>query len=139
EHVMLLVQHHIVSDGWSLGVLARELSALYAASVGAQADALPPLSVQYPDYAAWQRQWLTGERLQAQSNYWRATLADAPVLLALPTDRPRSGQQSFAGAQVPMRMDAATTQALKRLSGEYGTTLFMTVLAAWSAVLARLS
>ncbi|WP_237577870.1 condensation domain-containing protein, partial [Mycetohabitans sp. B6] len=90
----VLTQHHIVSDGWSLGVLTRELSALYAASMGVQADALPPLSVQYPDYAAWQRQWLTGERLQAQSNYWRATLADAPVLLELPTDRPRPAQQS---------------------------------------------
>ncbi|MCG1048815.1 condensation domain-containing protein, partial [Mycetohabitans sp. B6] len=83
--------------------------------------------------------WLTGERLQAQSNYWRATLADAPVLLELPTDRPRPAQQSFAGAQVPVQIDASTTQALKRLSAEHGTTLFMTVLAAWSAVLARLS
>ncbi|PPB80692.1 non-ribosomal peptide synthetase, partial [Mycetohabitans endofungorum] len=139
EHVMLLTQHHIVSDGWSIGVLARELSALYAASVGAQADPLPPLAVQYPDYAAWQRRWLTGERLQAQSDYWRVTLADTPVRLALPTDRPRPAQQSFAGAQVPVRIDAATTQALKCLSAEHGTTLFMTVLAAWSAVLARLS
>ncbi|WP_338861828.1 non-ribosomal peptide synthase/polyketide synthase (plasmid) [Mycetohabitans rhizoxinica] len=139
EHVVLLTQHHIVSDGWSIGVLARELSALYAASVGAQADPLPPLAVQYPDYAAWQRQWLTGERLQAQSDYWRATLADAPVLLELPTDRPRPAQQSFAGAQALVRIDAATTQALKRLSAEHGTTLFMTVLAAWSTVLARLS
>jgi amino acid adenylation domain-containing protein len=135
----VLTQHHIVSDGWSIGVLVRELSALYAASIGAQADPLPPLAVQYPDYAAWQRQWLTGERLQAQSDYWRATLADAPVLLELPTGRPRPAQQSFAGAQVPVRIDAATTQALKRLSAEHGTTLFMTVLAAWSAVLARLS
>ncbi|SIT65154.1 MULTISPECIES: non-ribosomal peptide synthetase [Burkholderiaceae] len=139
EHVVLLTQHHIVSDGWSIGVLTRELSALYAASVGAQADPLPPLAVQYPDYAAWQRQWLTGERLQAQSDYWRAKLADAPVLLELPTNRPRPAQQSFAGAQVPVRIDASTTQALKHLSGEHGTTLFMTVLAAWSAVLARLS
>ncbi|WP_338927323.1 non-ribosomal peptide synthase/polyketide synthase (plasmid) [Mycetohabitans endofungorum] len=139
EHVVLLTQHHIVSDGWSLGVLVRELSALYAASIGAQAAPLPPLTIQYPDYAAWQRQWLTGERLQAQSDYWRATLADAPVLLALPTDRPRPAQQSFAGAQVPVQIDASTTQALKRLSAEHGTTLFMTVLAAWSAVLARLS
>ncbi|WP_323074014.1 non-ribosomal peptide synthetase [Mycetohabitans endofungorum] len=139
EHVMLLTQHHIVSDGWSIGVLTRELSALYAASVGAQADPLPPLVVQYPDYAVWQRRWLTGERLQAQSDYWRATLANAPVLLALPTDRPRPAQQSFAGAQVPVQIDASTTQALKRLSAEHGTTLFMTVLAAWSAVLARLS
>jgi amino acid adenylation domain-containing protein len=139
EHVVLLTQHHIVSDGWSIGVLARELSALYAASIGAQADPLPPLAVQHPDYAAWQRQWLTGERLQAQSDYWRATLVDAPVLLELPTDRPRPAQQSFAGAHVPVRIDVATTQALKRLSAEHGTTLFMTVLAAWSAVLARLS
>ncbi|SIT66707.1 amino acid adenylation domain-containing protein [Burkholderia sp. b13] len=139
EHVVLLTQHHIVSDGWSIGVLVRELSALYAASVGAQADPLPPLVVQYPDYAAWQRRWLTGERLQTQSDYWRATLTDAPVLLELPTDRPRPAQQSFAGAQVPVQIDASTTQALKRLSAEHGTTLFMTVLAAWSAVLARLS
>ncbi|WP_338893382.1 amino acid adenylation domain-containing protein [Mycetohabitans endofungorum] len=139
EYVMLLTQHHIVSDGWSIGVFARELSALYAASVGAQADPLPPLAVQYPDYAAWQRQWLTGERLQAQSDYWRATLADAPVLLALPTDRSRPAQQSFAGAHVPVQIDVQTTRALKRLSGEHGTTLFMTVLAAWSAVLALLS
>ncbi|MCF2135563.1 non-ribosomal peptide synthetase, partial [Mycetohabitans sp. B3] len=139
EHVVLLTQHHIVSDGWSIGVLAREFSALYAASTAGQVDPLPPLAVQYPDYAAWQRQWLTGERLQAQSDYWRATLADAPVLLALPTDRPRPAQQSFAGAHVPVQIDASTTQALKRLSAEHGTTLFMTVLAAWSAVLARLS
>ncbi|MCG1056191.1 non-ribosomal peptide synthetase, partial [Mycetohabitans sp. B5] len=135
EHVLVLTKHHIVSDGWSIGVLVRELSALYAASVGAQADSLPPLAIQYPDYAAWQRQWLSGERLQTQSDYWRTMLADAPVLLALPTDRPRPAQQSFAGAHVPVQIDARTTQALKRLSSEHGTTLFMTVLAAWSAVL----
>ncbi|MCG1056026.1 amino acid adenylation domain-containing protein, partial [Mycetohabitans sp. B5] len=139
EHVLVLTKHHIVSDGWSIGVLVNELSALYAASAAGQVDPLPPLAIQYPDYAAWQRQWLSGERLQTQSDYWRATLADAPVLLALPTDRPRPAQQSFAGAHVPVQIDARTTQALKRLSGEHGTTLFMTVLAAWSAVLARLS
>ncbi|MCF2133805.1 MULTISPECIES: non-ribosomal peptide synthetase [Mycetohabitans] len=139
EHVMLLVQHHIVSDGWSIGVMVRELSALYRAACEGQADPLPPLSIQYPDYAAWQRQWLLGERLQAQSDYWRTKLADAPVLLELPTDRPRPAQQSFAGAQVPIRIDAQTTGALKRVSQAHGATLFMTVLAAWSAVLARLS
>ncbi|MCF7695813.1 non-ribosomal peptide synthase/polyketide synthase [Mycetohabitans sp. B2] len=139
EHVMLLVQHHIVSDGWSIGVMARELSALYTAACAGHADPLPPLVIQYPDYAVWQRQWLSGERLQAQNEYWRATLADAPVLLALPTDRPRPAQQSFAGAYVPIRIDAPTTRALKRLSQAHGATLFMTVLAAWSAVLARLS
>ncbi|MCG1043369.1 amino acid adenylation domain-containing protein [Mycetohabitans sp. B8] len=139
EHVILLVQHHIVSDGWSIGVMVRELSALYRAACEGQADPLPPLSIQYPDYAAWQRQWLSGERLQAQSDYWRATLADAPVLLELSTDRPRPAQQSFAGAQVPIRIDAQTTGALKRVSQAHGATLFMTVLAAWSAVLSRLS
>ncbi|WP_338910436.1 non-ribosomal peptide synthase/polyketide synthase [Mycetohabitans rhizoxinica] len=139
EHVLVLTQHHIVSDGWSMEVSVRELNALYTAACRGQPDPLPPLAVQYPDYAAWQRQWLSGERLQAQSEYWRTTLADAPVLLALPTDRPRPAQQSFAGAQVSVRIDASTTQALKRLSQEQGTTLFMTVLAAWSAVLARLS
>ncbi|WP_338861871.1 amino acid adenylation domain-containing protein (plasmid) [Mycetohabitans rhizoxinica] len=139
EYVMLLVQHHIVSDGWSIGVMVRELNALYRAACDGQADPLPPLAIQYPDYAAWQRQWLLGERLQAQSDYWRTTLADAPVMLELPTDRPRPAQQSFAGAQVPIRIDAQTTGALKRVSQAHGATLFMTVLAAWSAVLARLS
>ncbi|MCG1042949.1 amino acid adenylation domain-containing protein [Mycetohabitans sp. B8] len=139
EYVMLLVQHHIVSDGWSIGVLVRELNTLYRAACDGQADPLPALTIQYPDYAAWQRQWLSGERLKAQSEYWRMALADAPVLLALPTDRPRPTQQSFAGAYVPIRIDASITQALKRLSQAHGATLFMTVLAAWSAVLARLS
>ncbi|MCF7697590.1 non-ribosomal peptide synthetase, partial [Mycetohabitans sp. B2] len=139
EHVLLLTKHHIVSDGWSIGVLVRELSALYATRVGAPAESLPALAIQYPDYAAWQRQWLSGERLEDQSDYWRATLADAPVLLELPTDRPRPAQQSFAGAHVPVQIDAQTTRVLKQLSAEHGTTLFMTVLAAWSAVLARLS
>ncbi|MCG1055176.1 amino acid adenylation domain-containing protein, partial [Mycetohabitans sp. B5] len=139
EYVMLLVQHHIVSDGWSIGVLVRELNTLYRAACDGQTDPLPALTIQYPDYAAWQRQWLTGERLEAQSAYWCTQLANAPVLLALPTDRPRPAQQSFAGACVPIRIDASITQALKRLSQAQGATLFMTVLAAWSAVLARLS
>ncbi|WP_049786408.1 non-ribosomal peptide synthetase [Mycetohabitans rhizoxinica] len=139
EYVMLLVQHHIVSDGWSVGVLVRELNTLYRAACDGQTDPLPALTIQYPDYAAWQRQWLSGERLKAQSEYWRTQLADAPVLLTLPTDRPRPAQQSFAGAHVPIRIDAQTTRELKRWSQAQGATLFMTVLAAWSAVLARLS
>ncbi|UAW64946.2 non-ribosomal peptide synthase/polyketide synthase [Mycoavidus sp. HKI] len=139
EHVFLLTQHHIVSDGWSQGVFLQELSALYAAYQASEPDPLPPLTIQYPDYAAWQRQWLSGERLRTQSAYWRATLADAPVLLDLPTDRPRPPQQSFAGAQVPIRLDTQMTRSLKRLSQEHGVTLFMTVLAAWGAVLSRLS
>ncbi|MBM7127904.1 condensation domain-containing protein, partial [Dyella mobilis] len=139
EHVFLLTQHHIVSDGWSIGVLVRELNALYGAFVQGQGNPLPALTIQYPDYAAWQRQWLSGERLQAQAAYWRQRLTDAPVRLELPTDRPRPAQQSFAGAMVPIRVDSALTAGLKRLSQQHGSTLFMTVLAAWAAVLSRLS
>ncbi|WP_156438606.1 non-ribosomal peptide synthetase, partial [Bradyrhizobium valentinum] len=139
EHVLLLTQHHIVSDGWSLGVLARELSQLYRAFEAGQDDPLPPLAIQYPDYAAWQRRWLTGERLQSQAQYWRNNLSGAPARLALPTDRPRPAEQSFAGAMVPVVIDADLTRGLRRLSQRHGTTLFMTVLAAWAAVLSRLS
>ncbi|KAF9080768.1 hypothetical protein BGX27_005285, partial [Mortierella sp. AM989] len=139
EHVILLTQHHIVSDGWSIGLLTRELSELYTAYSAGQSDPLPPLAIQYPDYASWQRDWLSGGRLQEQSDYWRTTLADAPVSITLPTDRSRPHQQSFAGAQVPIHVDSHTTLALKRLSQQQGTTLFMTIMAAWSAVLSRLS
>ncbi|MBS9426295.1 amino acid adenylation domain-containing protein, partial [Photorhabdus caribbeanensis] len=139
DYVFLLTQHHIVSDGWSAGVLMRELSALYTSFSMGLPDPLPPLAIQYPDYAAWQRQWLSAERLQIQSDYWRMKLADAPVLLDLPTDRSRPSQQSFAGALLPVNLDAELTQSLKRLSEQQGVTLFMTLLAAWATVLSRLS
>ncbi|MET4484438.1 condensation domain-containing protein, partial [Bradyrhizobium sp. F1.13.3] len=139
EHVFLLTQHHIVSDGWSMGVLVRELSQLYRAFEAGQDDPLPPLAIQYPDYAAWQRQWLSGERLQGQAKYWRNALCGGPARLALPTDRPRPAQQSFAGARVAVVIPADLTRDLKRLSRQHGTTLFMTVLAGWAAVLSRLS
>ncbi len=139
KHILLLNQHHIVSDGWSLGVLLRELNALYTAYCAGQPDPLPPLEIQYPDYAAWQRQWLSEEKLHEQSAYWRTTLADTPVLHSLPTDRPRPPQQSFAGAQVPIQLNAQMTRALKRLSQQHGVTLFTTLLAAWATVLSRLS
>ncbi len=139
DHVFVLTQHHIVSDGWSAAVLLRELGSLYAAFSQGRPDPLAPLALQYPDYAAWQRRWLSGERLEAQAGYWRRVLADAPVLLALPTDRPRPAQQSFAGGSLPVRIEASLSRALKDLSRQHGVTLFMTVLAAWAAVLARLS
>jgi amino acid adenylation domain-containing protein len=138
-HWFVLVQHHIISDGWSMNVLLRELSTLYRAFAEHQPDPLPPLAIQYPDYAIWQRQWLSGERLQAQADYWRDGLADAPVLLELPTDRPRPAQQSFAGASLPLQLDPELTRALKQLAQQHGTTLFMTMLTAWAIVLARLS
>ncbi|MBD2786221.1 amino acid adenylation domain-containing protein [Xenorhabdus sp. DI] len=139
DHLFLLTQHHIISDGWSLGILKSELAALYAACLNQQPDPLPPLTLQYPDYAAWQRQVFAGEGIQTQSDYWRRTLADAPVLLELPTDRPRPAQQSFTGGRVAVHIDATLVQALKQLGQQHDTTLFMTLLTAWAALLSRLS
>ena len=139
EYQFLLTQHHIVSDGWSMGVLVRELGALYSAFVAGQDDPLPPLAIQYPDYAAWQRQWLAGERLQRQVDYWRQALADAPAVLELPTDRPRPPGRSLAGASLPIEIDADLALGIRRLSQSHRTTAFMTVLAAWAAVLSKLS
>ncbi|EPF6560682.1 amino acid adenylation domain-containing protein, partial [Serratia marcescens] len=139
EHLFLLTCHHIVSDGWSTGILLRELGALYGAFRRGDADPLPLPTLQYPDYAAWQRRYLTPERLAAQAQYWRETLSDAPALLTLPTDRPRPTVQSFSGGEVPIAIDAELTQALRQFSRQHGGTLFMTVLAAWSLVLARMA
>jgi natural product biosynthesis luciferase-like monooxygenase protein/amino acid adenylation domain-containing protein len=139
EHVFLMTQHHIVSDGWSMGVFARELGELYRAFSRDEPNPLAPLAIQYPDYAAWQRRWLGGERLERQIDYWRQTLAGAPVLLELPTDRVRGERQSFAGANIPIYLDGELTEGLKELSGRHGVTLFMTLLSSWAAVLSRLS
>ncbi|MBX8474274.1 amino acid adenylation domain-containing protein [Pseudomonas cichorii] len=139
EHVLLVTLHHIISDGWSIGVLTREVAALYDALRQGHADPLPPLALQYADYAAWQRRWLTGEVLEKQSRYWKETLADAPALLTLPTDRPRPAEQSYSGASLPVSFDEDLTQALKALGQRHGTTLYMTVMSAWAALLSRLS
>ncbi|MBH2873777.1 amino acid adenylation domain-containing protein, partial [Serratia marcescens] len=139
EHLFLLTCHHIISDGWSTGILLRELGALYGAFRRSDVDPLPPLTLQYPDYAAWQRRYLTPERLAAQAQYWRETLSGAPALLTLPTARPRPRVQSFSGGEVPIAIDAELTQALRQFSRQHGGTLFMTVLAAWSLVLARMA
>jgi amino acid adenylation domain-containing protein len=139
EHVLLVTMHHIVSDGWSVWVLIRELKALYGAfSLGAP-DPLPPLSVQYADYAAWQRSWLESGVAQQQAQYWKAALSGAPALLELPADRPRPAQQDYAGAMAKVALDSDLTRALKGLSQRHGVTLYMTLLAAWAALLARLS
>ncbi|KPX63068.1 Syringopeptin synthetase C, partial [Pseudomonas syringae pv. lapsa] len=139
HHVLLLTMHHIVSDGWSIGVLTRELAALYAAFSQGQDDPLAPLALHYLDYAVWQRRWLSGDLLQQQSDYWQHTLADAPALLMLPTDRVRPAQQDYAGAVLPIVFDQDLTRGLKTLSQRHGSTLFMTVMAAWAALLGRLS
>ncbi|MBN3244413.1 condensation domain-containing protein, partial [Pectobacterium brasiliense] len=138
-HVLLLTQHHIISDGWSIGILARELAPLYQAALDGSDANLPPLPVQYADYAVWQRQWLQGDTLNDLRDYWRNQLQGAPALLELPTDRPRPSVQRYAGDQVPFHLDAGQLRRLHALNRQQGTTLFMTLLAAWSVVLSRLS
>nr|WP_280806652.1 non-ribosomal peptide synthetase [Pseudomonas batumici] len=139
HHVLLVTMHHIVSDGWSMTVLTRELAALYAAFSQGQDDPLAPLELQYLDYAVWQRRWLSGELLQQQCSYWQQTLAEAPALLMLPTDRVRPAQQDYAGAALPVAFDENLTRGLKALGQRHGTTLYMTVMAAWAALLGRLA
>ncbi|MGO1000205.1 non-ribosomal peptide synthase/polyketide synthase [Lysobacter sp. CA196] len=143
DHVLLLTLHHIVADGWSLGVLAGELGALYRAYAGQGAapriDPLPALPVQYADYSLWQRRWLSGEVQQRQLSFWRAQLSDAPALVALPTDRPRPAVQDYRGASLEVAFDRELTAALKALSQRHGTTLYMTLLAAWGALASRLA
>ncbi|HEU0051733.1 MAG TPA: amino acid adenylation domain-containing protein, partial [Longimicrobium sp.] len=139
DHVLLLTMHHIVSDGWSMEVLTRELGALYDAFHRGEANPLPPLPVQYADYAAWQRRWVDGDVLQAQAEYWKEALAGVPELLELPTDRPRPARQDHAGSTVAIDLGEELTAGLKALGQRHGTTLFMTLLAGWAAVLGRLS
>ncbi|WP_156890233.1 non-ribosomal peptide synthetase [Burkholderia pseudomallei] len=138
-HTLCVTIHHIVSDGWSIDVFCRELSELYRAFAGGQPDPLPPLPVQYADYAAWQQRGIGGATLHAQAEYWRDALAGAPTLLELPTDRPRPPQPDYAGATVGLALDAPLTAGLRALARRHGATLFMTVFAAWSVLLSRLS
>ncbi|WP_255432611.1 non-ribosomal peptide synthase/polyketide synthase [Xanthomonas sp. JAI131] len=139
DYALYVVMHHIVSDGWSIGVMLEELSRLYTAEVEGAADPLPPLPIQYIDYAQWQRQWLADGQLERQTAYWREALAGAPTLLEVPTDRPRPAHQNFAGAALAIDLDAGLTASLKALSQRHGVTLYMTLLASWAALLGRLS
>ena len=139
RHALLVTMHHIVSDGWSMGVLARELNALYSAFANGHADPLPPLKVQYADYALWQRALHGGAPDDADVAYWTAALAGAPQVIDLPLDRPRPSQRDYSGGLVPLSLDATLTHALKALSRRHGVTLFMTLLAGWALLLHRLS
>jgi len=131
EHQVLLNLHHIVADGWSMDVLVRELTALYAGA------SPPELPVQYADYALWQRGWLQGEPLEAQLAWWRRQLAAAPASLDLPFDHPRSAVRDRRGGEVRLRLPEELAAALEALSRQSGATLFMTLLAGWSALLGR--
>src|SRR5215212_6743997 len=139
EHALLITMHHIVSDAWSMDVFIRELSVLYGAFVRGEQDPLPELGVQYADYAVWQRQWMEGEMLRQQGEYWERTLSGAPTLLELPTDHPRPAEQEYAGGWVRVELDEELSRGLKELSKKHGMTLYMTLLAGWGALLARLS
>ncbi|MEY4910318.1 MAG: hypothetical protein RL260_4036, partial [Pseudomonadota bacterium] len=139
DHVLLVTMHHIVCDGWSMGVLINELGALYTAFSQGRPDPLPALPIQYADFAVWQRRWLQGPVLQRQLAFWCDHLQGAPALLELPTDRPRPAAQDFRGAAVGFALEADLSAALRSLAQRHGTTLFMTLLAAWGALLARLS
>ncbi|MET0400160.1 MAG: amino acid adenylation domain-containing protein, partial [Longimicrobiaceae bacterium] len=137
EHAVLFTMHHVVGDGWSMGVLVRELSALYEAFARGEPSPLPALPVQYPDYAVWQRGWLTGEVLDAQLAFWRERLAGAPPVLDLPTDRPRPPTPGARGAAVPFALGAEAARGLRALARSEGATLFAALLAGVQALLGR--
>jgi len=137
EHEFLLTIHHIIADGWSIGVFAREMALLYAAFFRGEPSPLEELPVQYADYAVWQRERLGEEVLTADLDYWKRRLAGAPALLELPTDRPRPAVQSFRGAHHSFFVPEALYQSLKALSRREGATLFMTLLAGFKTLLYR--
>jgi amino acid adenylation domain-containing protein len=137
DHVLLLSMHHIVSDGWSMEVLFRELSVLYEAYREGEESPLPELGVQYADHAAWQREHLRGEVLDRQLSYWRERLADAPALLELPTDHPRPVVQTFRGAHERIELPLDLLERLQALGRSEGATLYMTLLGAFQVLLGR--
>ena len=139
EHVVLLTLHHIITDGWSTGVLIKEVATLYAAYRVGETSPLPELELQYGDYAAWQRGWLQGEVLEAQLRYWQRQLGGELPVLELPSDRPRPAVQSYRGASSAVSLSSNLTEALQELSRREGVTLFMTLLAAFQVLLYRYS
>lgn len=139
EHILLLVMHHIISDGWSIGVLIREFMVLYEAFRAGHLSPLPELSVQYADYAVWQRKWLQGKVLEEQLSYWKEQLQGPLAVLELPADRPRPAVQSYRGAAYCFTVSSAIAERLKALSRREGVTLFMVLLAAFKVLLWRYS
>ena len=137
EHVLLVTMHHIVSDGWSISILVREVAALYAAYARGEESPLAELPIQYADYAAWQREWLSGDALERQLEYWRGLLRDAPAALELPAERSRPTRQTSAGARHSLFVGEELSAALRQLSRREGATLFMVLLAAFDVLLLR--
>ena len=138
EHILQITLHHIASDGWSLTVLPKELSAIYTATLFEKPFPLPELPIQYADFAVWQKNYLQGQTLSSQLNYWKQKLLDLPQL-QLPTDHPRPAVQTFNGAGIPIKIPATLTSKVKQLTQKQGTTLFMTLLAVFKVLLSRYS
>src|SRR5262249_24220157 len=139
EHILVLSLHHIVSDGWSMEVLLRDLSMLYNAFCKRQPSPLAELPIQYSDFAVWQRKWMQGDIMQEQLCYWRKQLEGAPEILALPTDGPRPLVRGFTGATYSLLLPSQITEALNQLSRREGVTLFMAFLTAFKVLLYRYS
>ena len=139
DRVVLLTMHHIASDGWSMGILLREVRALYRAFGAGRRSPLPELPVQYADFALWQRSWLRGAVLEGEIAYWREQLAGLPPRLELPTDRPRPAVRSTRGARRPVALSAEVTDGLRGLARREGATLFMVLLAGFQTLLGRYS
>ena len=137
DHLLVMTLHHIISDGWSIKVLLRELWTLYDAFRAGASPALEPLPIQYADFAAWQREWLQGERLERQLTYWKTQLENGAASLELPADRPRPPVQSFHGAQEKRVLSAPLSASLRDLSRSQGVTLFMTLLGGLDVLLGR--
>ena len=138
-HVLSLTMHHIISDAWSAGVFFAELSQCYEAFAGNATPSLPELEIQFADYAVWQRNWLAGEVLNKELDYWRRQLAGAPSVLNLPMDRPRPAVRTFSGSYETIRLSSELGSALTGLSKQAGTTTFMSLLTIFGCLLARLS
>jgi amino acid adenylation domain-containing protein len=135
DHILLVTTHHVADDGWSTGILLREIAALYEAALDGAPSQLPPLAIQYADYAVWQRNWLRGEVLQRQVAYWRERLQGAPSVLQLPTDHPRPEKPSFRGATHRFLLPASLLESVRVLSRQQGGTAFMTLLAGFQALI----
>ncbi|ARU63542.1 hypothetical protein CBW65_22930 [Tumebacillus avium] len=139
EHLLLVNLHHIIADGWSLGVLIRELAELYGAQASGTEPNLPVLPLQYADFAVWQREWLSGEVLDEQLAYWRENLGGQLPVLQLPTDRPRPARQSYRGQTTRFTVPKELARRVRELSAQEGATLYMTLLAAFKVLLHRYS
>ncbi len=135
EHLLLFTIHHIIFDGWSVGVLIREIATLYEANSSEKPSSIPELPIQYADFAVWQRQWLQSQTLETQVSYWKQQLSGNLPVLQLPTDRPRPAVPTFQGATYSFAIPASLSSELKKLSRQESVTLFMTLLAAFQTLL----